>query len=485
MNLKSLVMKFGGTSVEDADAFRRVCRIVREQQELRQTNCVVVVSAMSRVTDALLHSIEIAASSDTNASVETLDEVFARYRAATRELAGEERRREIFAHIDKARNEIAELLHTFARQSETRPSAQDAIVSHGERLSAMVLAAALDVVGIKSRDVDGRRCIITDEQHGRAAPLVEETNHHTQSELAPLLEENITPVVGGFIGASLSGATTTLGRGGSDYSAALIGAALDAGEIQIWTDVTGVMTADPRIVARARTVPHLTYEEAAELAYFGAKVLHPKTIQPAVANSIPVRVCNSREPESAGTLIGRDAPPSANPARIIKSIAHKKNITVVRVTAAAMLGSYGFLRQLFEIFERHQTSVDVVTTSEVSVSLTLDDTKNLPNILHDLQNLGSVEVETKRAIICVVGEKLLTTRGIATKVFRHLESINISLISQGASSVNITFVVDETHAAEAVRRLHKTFFETFGLDEAADLMESGSQKTEYRSQNSE
>lgn len=466
--INPIVMKFGGTSVEDANAFRRVCEIVCAQKaKARERGIVVIVSAMSKVTDALLTSVEAAIAGETHAAAESLENQFVRYRTVTRELAHADKLKSVTEAIDKARDEIAELLATLQRQPSARPLIQDVVVSYGERLSAVVLAAALDNHGTNAQYADARRCIITDEEHGRATPFAEETDNRTMRELTPLLKENITLVLGGFIGSSLSGATTTLGRGGSDFSAALIGAALDASEIQIWTDVTGVMTADPRIVARARTVPFLSYEEAAELAYFGAKVLHPKTIQPAIAKAIPVRVCNSRVPEEAGTLIRRETDTQQH--RVIKSIAHKSGITVVRITAAAMLGTYGFMRQLFEVFERHRTPVDVVTTSEVSVSLTLDDTARLPAILEDLRQLGRVEIEDGRAIICVVGAGILTTRGIATQVFRHLDTITISLISQGASSVNLTFVVDETRAAEAVSRLHHTFFETYGLDEAADL----------------
>ncbi|MCP9493799.1 MAG: lysine-sensitive aspartokinase 3 [Pyrinomonadaceae bacterium MAG19_C2-C3] len=468
--INPIVMKFGGTSVEDANAFRRVCEIVRAQHaKARECAVVVIVSAMSKVTDALLTSVEAAIAGETDAATESLENQFERYRTVANELAHADKILSVTEAIDKARDEIAELLATLHRQPSARPLIQDVVVSYGERLSAMVLAATLDAP--PAQYVDARRCIITDEEHGRATPFAEETDNRTTRELAPLLKENIIPILGGFIGSSLSGATTTLGRGGSDYSAALVGAALDAREIQIWTDVTGVMTADPRIVPRARTVPFLSYEEAAELAYFGAKVLHPKTIQPAIAKAIPVRVCNSRQPEGAGTLIRREADTQEH--RVIKSIAHKRGITVVRVTAAAMLGTYGFMRQLFEVFERHRTPVDVVTTSEVSVSLTLDDTARLLGILEDLRVLGRVETQDKRAIICVVGAGILTTRGIATQVFRHLDTINISLISQGASSVNLTFVVDETRAAEVVRRLHHTFFETFGMDEAADLAARG------------
>ncbi|MCA1815895.1 MAG: aspartate kinase, partial [Acidobacteria bacterium] len=252
------------------------------------------------------------------------------------------------------------------------------------------------------------------------------------------------------------GATTTLGRGGSDYSAALVGAALGAAEIQIWTDVTGVLTADPRVVKSARTVPRMSYAEAAELAYFGAKVLHPKTILPAVVREIPVRICNSRQPEADDTVIYFDTEMSP---RTVKAIAHKTNVTIVHVTSARMLGAFGFLRRLFEVFDRHRTVVDVVTTSEVSVSMSVEDASAVDAIIADLKPFAAVSVEPRRAIICIVGEGLRWTPGVAARVFSTISDINVLLISQGASNINLTFVVEEERAAEAVRRLHAAFFE--------------------------
>jgi aspartate kinase len=282
-----------------------------------------------------------------------------------------------------------------------------------------------------------------------------ETFSHSQQELRPFLETGVIPVLGGFIGATISGSTTTLGRGGSDYTAAIIGAALSASEIQIWSDVTGVLTADPRVVPEAQTIERLSYSEAAELAYFGAKVLHPKTIQPAIESSIPVRICNSRAPEERGTLVGPETETSPH---TVKAIAHKSGVTTVQITSARMLGAYGFLRALFEVFEKHRTVVDVVTTSEVSVSLSLDDAERLPEIVQELEVLGTVRVEKGRAIVCVVGEGLRGTPGIAGKVFSTISDINVSLISQGASSINFTFAVEEERVNEAVRRLHEAFF---------------------------
>ena len=276
-----------------------------------------------------------------------------------------------------------------------------------------------------------------------------------QLELQTLVDNGEIPVMGGFIAASRGGETTVLGRGGSDYSAALVGAALKAREIQIWTDVTGVLTCDPRICPEARTLKTLSYEEAAELAYFGAKVLHPKTIQPAVDRQIPVRVCNSHQPNERGTMI---LPQAQTTRRKVKSIAYKKGITILHITSARMLGAYGFMSAIFQIFERHRTVIDVVTTSEVSVSLTLDNTDALEAVVRDLQRIGTVEIELDQAVVCVVGSGLRGTSGVAAQIFAAISDINVSLISHGASSVNMTFVVEEAVVGEVIKKLHSEFF---------------------------
>jgi aspartate kinase len=262
-------------------------------------------------------------------------------------------------------------------------------------------------------------------------------------------------VMGGFIAANRAGETTTLGRGGSDFSASIVAAALDASELQIWTDVTGVMTCDPRICGEARTIPVLSYEEAAELAYFGAKVLHPKTIKPAVDHGIPVRVCNTFEPDAVGTMVLAESGEAPNK---IKSIAHKKGITILRITSARMLGSYGFMSTVFQVFDRYRTVIDVITTSEVSIALTLDDTASIEKIVEELTRLGNVEVEGGYAVICVVGEGLRASTGLASKIFSTIDDVHVELVSHGASAVNLTFVVKEEDAAVVITRLHAEFF---------------------------
>lgn len=451
-------MKFGGTSVEGATAFKNAAGIVFDRQALRP---VVVVSAMSGFTDALLESFKQTLAGEADAAA-SLEKHFDRHRRVVEALLRNENVR-MNALIDQSGDEIRGLLSTVAEEiraeggdRKRRKFFEDAVVSFGERMSAALLAAVLSENGVGSRAVDARECITTDDDHGCATPLMAETFGNTRSKLQPLVKSGCVPVLGGFIGSTIDGATTTLGRGGSDYTAALVGAALDANEIQIWTDVPGVLTADPRLVAHARTVPHLSFEEAAELAYFGAKVLHPKTLHPAIERGIPVRICNSRAQEGGSTIVVGESKKSP---QTVKAIAHKTGVTTVQVTSTRMLGAYGFLRALFEVFAEHKTAVDVVTTSEVSVSLSLDDTTSLAEIVAKLETLGSVTIEEKRAILCVVGEGLRTTPGIAARIFSTISEINVSLISQGASRINLTFAVAEDRVRETVVRLHQEFFE--------------------------
>ncbi len=446
-------MKFGGSSVEDAGAFRRVANIVAARLEQRP---VVVVSAMAEMTDALLAAVALGANNQSLEADALLQRHFARHAAVCDELLTPREADQFNVALEHHTREVSTLLDLLSSHPSQRTALQDAVLATGELLSSALLSAVMRSLGIPGITIDARRCIVTDDQFGNAAPLVSKTTMQTQAQVLPVLSELRVPVLGGFIGASDGGLTTTLGRGGSDYTASIVGAALSAREIQIWTDVPGVLTADPRVVPRAVTIHRLSYDEAAELAYFGAKVLHPKTIQPAVEGAIPVRICNSRAPAGESTLVCAEIETAA---QTVKAIAHKTGITTVQVSSARMLGAYGFLRAIFEVFDRHRKVVDVVTTSEVSVSLSLDDASDLDAIVKELESLGTVNVETERAMICVVGAGLRGTPGIAARVFSTISDINVMLISQGSSSINLTFVIEERQLNEAVSRLHETFFE--------------------------
>ena len=447
-------MKFGGTSVGDVAAFQRLIGIVSSQVE-RQP--VVVVSAMTKMTDALLAAFEAArkGKGDAGAAFDSLEPHFARHADVVESLVSNENKLSFAKELTFARDELSDLLTRVSRRSLPLQMLKDAVVSYGEQLSSRLTTDVLRSNGVNARHMDSRRLIVTDDEYGAAQPIWDETRELVCVEVPPTIAAGEVPVMGGFIAASRGGETTTLGRGGSDYSAAIFAACLKARELQIWTDVTGVLTCDPRVCPEARSLKTLSYEEAAELAYFGAKVLHPKTIQPAVDLEIPVRVCNSREPNEPGTMV---LPAARSTPRKIKSIAHKTGITVLHITSARMLGAYGFMSAIFQIFERHRTVVDVVTTSEVSVSLTLDNTDSLDAVVADLSRIGSVDIERDQAVICLVGSGLRQTAGVAAQIFSAIADFNVSMISHGASGVNMTFVIDQGVVKDVITKLHRTFF---------------------------
>jgi len=329
------------------------------------------------------------------------------------------------------------------------------VLSIGEVVSSRIVAAAFADQAVASAWVDARMLLVTDTEHNAASPDMAGTTERARERLLPAIAAGQVAVTGGFIGAAANGVTTTLGRGGSDYSAAVFGACIDADEIQIWTDVDGMLTADPRIVPQPRVVPQLSFAEASELAYFGAKVLHPSTILPAVGKNIPVRILNSHRPENPGTLITAESQPAGSQ---LTAIACKRDVTVVDITSTRMLMAHGFLRRLFEVFERFKTPVDVVTTSEVSVSVTVDDTRRLEAVVDNLRNFAEVACEREMAIVCVVGENLRSDPALFGRAVTALERIPLRLVSQAASRRNITFVLRDADVAHAMVRLHETFF---------------------------
>jgi aspartate kinase len=329
------------------------------------------------------------------------------------------------------------------------------VVSFGERISSRLVAEVFAEQGITAGHIDARTCIVTDAQHGKGTPNSALIEARCAQHLQPMVDAGQVPVLGGFIASTLEGATTTLGRGGSDYTAALVGGAMEAEAIEIWTDVNGIMTADPRVCPDALRVKTISFEEAAELAYFGAKVLHPATILPAVQKNIPVQVLNSRNPENEGTRITALATHCRSP---FKSIAAKKRLTIVDLVASRMLLSHGYLRAVFEVFDKHKCAVDMVSTSEVSISLTVDSNDHLPELAAELSKLADVTYEGRKALICLVGGNIRGQNGIAARVFHAVRHINVRMISQGASEINMSFMIDEDDVDEAVRSLHAAFF---------------------------
>lgn len=446
-----IVCKFGGTSVGSTDAIRRLVEIVAGRRSERP---VVVVSALSGVTDRLL-GLELATrTSDLDRVRHLVDALVADHRQIAGDLelpAGA---------IDTVSAEASTLSEWLVERTgrPLTPAERDCLVAHGERWSSHLVAAALGRRGLPVEWVDARSMIITNDQFTQARPLREEIDTRARTVLLPMLREGRIPVTQGFVGATVQGQITTLGRGGSDYTASLLGAALDVDRVEIWTDVDGIMTADPRLVPDARVLPVASHVEAAELATFGAKVLHPATQAPLVEKRIPCIVLNSFAPERPGTTIlsgVRPAPLGDSP---VRSISWKKGVTVVNVRAARMLGAVGFLRQLFEIVERHDASVDVIATSAINVSFTLEQQDDLAALAADLRTLGEVTIYEGRAIVAVVGVGLRGTRGLSGRLFGAMKPVNVEMISQGASEINVTLVVKEEDGPEAVRLLHAEFF---------------------------
>ena len=452
--MKLVVMKFGGTSVEDAAAIRRTTDIVAGRVA-RGLQPVVIVSAMARVTDQLLNAAATAGRGDKSGALAASVALRARHHQAAGELIPPPKLAPITNFIDEHFDALDELLRGLAAVGELTPRTTDIVASYGERLSSYMVAAAFSACGIAASHVDARDCIITDAQHMKAIPQDDLIAARLRQHVLPLAQAGRVAVLGGFIGSTPEGVTTTLGRGGSDFSAALIGGALHAEAIEIWTDVNGIMTTDPRICPDALRVRTISFDEASELAYFGAKVLHPATILPAVEKNIPVLVLNSRDAQNEGTRITALAPHCRSP---FKSIAAKKRLTIIDIVANRMLMSHGYLKAVFEVFDRHKCSVDMVSTSEVSVSLTVDSNERLPEIAADLRKFADVKYEGRKALICMVGENIRGQNGIAAQVFGALTHINLRMISQGASEINMSFMIEEDDVEEAIRSLHSVFF---------------------------
>jgi aspartate kinase len=453
-------MKFGGTSVADENAIRRVTAIVRQQIERQPEGAappLVVVSALSKVTDGLLQVARFMEGGERDRAIERLNELADRHVAIASVVAGGAR---LAAVIRDLRAEFAltsEMVRALSALHEVSPRLLDAIASTGELASSRLVAAALAESGVPSVWVDAREVMRTDAEYTSAAPDIAATCARAQETLAPVAARGEVAVLGGFIGATSDGVTTTLGRGGSDYSAAIFGACLGVSEIQIWTDVDGMLTADPRVVPHPRLVPQLSFAEASELAYFGAKVLHPSTILPAVSKNIPVRILNSRQPDAAGTLITANPQPSEG---TLTALACKRDVTVIDITSTRMFMAHGFLSRVFEVFERFKTPVDVVTTSEVSVSVTVDDARRVETIIENLRAFAEVSQEREMAIICAVGEDIHEDPRAFGRAVSALESIPLRMVSQAASRRNITFVVRNADVPEAMARLHDAFFGT-------------------------
>jgi aspartate kinase len=446
-----IVVKFGGTSVGDAEAIERTAAIVKGRLDRQPA---VVVSALGGATNSLLAIGEQSAKGHLIGALRGVETLRDRHFQQCEKLLGTSAEAaEVAEEMSATFDELASLAEALSVLGHATPRSFDAIAAFGEQLSSHLVASFFKLKGIPAEHIDARDVFITDDNFMGAEPQTDAIAEASRELVLPLIQTGRVPVMGGFIGRTAQGVTTTLGRGGSDYTASLLGAALHADAIEIWTDVDGMLTADPRVVKGSKLIDQIRFDEASELASFGAKVLHPNTIAPAVRLGIPVFIYNSRNPRGTGTRITFDAP-----RRAVSAIAGKGGITLVKVGAAKMLFAKGFLRKVFEIFERNGVSVDVVATSEVSVSVTVDDPSNLDSLVVDLATLGDVAVERDRAIVAVVGAAISEDSAAMGRAIGALDGIVVHMMSLSATGINLTIIVDGDQLNPAMERLHNAFF---------------------------
>lgn len=452
MQRTTLVLKFGGTSVRDYEAMSQVVKIVDMRTSVP---VIVVVSAVAGITDSLAQIFQAIEEGNEQKAQTHMKQILTIHTNIYSRIKKQD------ATLDQQYQKIGAQFEACVKgllaRSQLLPEDKDELLAFGELFSSTLLALVFKENHLSTQWLDIRHFIKTEAQFGAALPLYQTTYERMSKNLVPMLKPGRVIVTQGFIGQTLEGKTTTLGRGGSDFTASILAAGLEARWLEIWTDVDGIMTADPRMVKNARKINEVTFSEAAELAYFGAKVLHPATLLPAMGKNIPVIVRNTMKPHQPGTIIYQDE--AMNRFVGATSVAFKKGITVMNITSARMLMAWGFLYRVFEIFYRFKTPVDLVSTSEVSISLTIDDDTHLEEICAELSQIGQVEVFRNQALICLVGRGMRSTPGIAARLFKAILPVNVRMISQGASEINISFIIAEEDLPYAVQRIHEEFFE--------------------------
>ena len=445
-----VVMKFGGTSVEDAAAIRRLFGIVRSRLGSRP---VVVVSALARVTDQLLEAGNAAAAGHLGSALAIVRNIYVRHEQVADSLVDHSAYSALDGDLRGEFRELESLLHGLEASCDLNLKSQDHLLGFGERFSSRLVKEALCQAGIQAAHVDAQACIVTDARHAGAGPVWDVTEQRLQENVIPLLESGRVPVLGGFIASTSDGVPTTLGRGGSDFSAAIVAAALCASRLEIWTDVDGIMTADPKLCADARVIRKMSFDEAAELAHFGARVLHPATLAPAMRENIPVHVLNSRRPEGEGTeILAR-----AKTGNLVSAITAKRKVAVVEIESAGGVDSE-FLRAVSAVFDRHSCAVDLMALSLGRMSLLVDSAASLPAIASDLREVAEVRWENHGALVCLVGESIRRHPDVASRVFAAVSDMDVRVICQGASDRTISFLVEDSNVEESVQRLHGVFF---------------------------
>ena len=446
-------MKFGGTSVANCEAITRTISIVADRLAQKP---VVVVSALSKVTDLLYRITDCAGARDREAADGYIDDLAARHTELAKELLKDSGScDEACAKVEEICRELRDFVGAVCSLGELTDRSRARIISRGEWLSSTIICYAMNARGIVTRFVDARRMIVTSDCYMKGEPDMAAIAARVPEIVAEAYSGADAVITQGFIAATAKGETTVLGRGGSDYSASLIGMALDAERIEIWTDVDGVRTADPRIVPNTMSISRISFEEAAEMAHFGAKVLHPMTIEPAVMKNIPVYVLNSMNPDGEGTAILRDDQIEDG----VKSVSYKENILLLNIFSTRMINVSGFLQKVFSIFSEHKVSVDLISTSEANISLTMDGNQDIDDVVRELSSFAEVDVDRDKAQISVIGKNIVNLRGLLKQTMSSLKDCNVYMISQGASFVNISFVVDRSSMKDAVREVHKYLFE--------------------------
>ncbi len=457
-------MKFGGTSLANAARTKNAARIV--QRFSSANNIVVVASAMGEVTDWLVEIGDVARKGDAGRTRKLLQKLQNFHLKVARSVAGRGNAGELLTKINQLNSELERTAEGIAHLRELTLRSRDYLLSFGERLSTPILTSALQTLGLKARALTGAEAgITTDENFGEAKPLVEVSYHQIRQRLGQVLNKKEIPVITGFIAATVEGSITTLGRGGSDYTASLLGAALSVDEIWIWTDVNGLMTADPRIAKDAQVLSHVSFGEALELSYFGAKMMHPRALQPAAQRKIPVRIKNSSKPSKNGTLVS--AKEADNGGRVVKAVSIIRDVGIVTVGGAGMMGAPGVAAKVFQTLGSNNVNVMMISqgSSEATISCVVakrDVDRGVRALQLALLGQGYVERisdEKDTCIIAVVGSGMKGTPGVAARVFGAVakKKVNVRMVAQGSSEYNISFVVSEKDGSEAVRAIHEEF----------------------------
>jgi aspartate kinase len=460
-----IVMKFGGTSNQDAAAMSNVIRIVKAHLAEQP---VVVISAVAKATNELEETARTAARGDETGAISIITRLFERHNSIIDNLIrSRDSAKELESVFYNHLAEIKTLIKGIAILRELTPRTMDAICSYGERLSSRIVAAGLREAGVDAVWVDAKEFMTTDDKFGCAQPLMDEVTKNLESRIRPLLNKGKTPVTQGFIGVTFGGAYTTMGRESSDYSASIIGAAMNAIKVQIWTDVDGILTADPRIVQSTKKLKHLSFEEAFELSYFGAKVLHPATMLPVIEKRIPVQILNSRR-EGTGTLVDMSSGPEGHD--ILKSVAYKKNLTLVSVAPHKRFNQYVFWEGVFSVLTQAGIATGMMATSEYSVAFTVESSVDTNALKAQLEEFGNVSVSPDKASLCLVGKGLRGRAGVADRIFLPLSDLRVYMVSFGASDLNLTLLIDEEHVSQALNRLHKEFFNSATLSDTFETI---------------